>query len=1656
MKPIKLMWKRTLHLCFSLILVSSFSANLSAQPCDIIGPPPDAEITASGSDCTVTYTVQPATFTQGGAPGCRTYVTAVNGVALANPVPETGQIVLDVGENILTYAGADSAAGAAASNDTGVFTVTGLPTATGIACNDGIQVSLGTGCEAIVTPDMVLEGNYCYTAYTVDVEGADGTIYPFDESAGGAVIAAPGNYTVTVTDPSGNSCWSTIVAEDKVLPPVTCCDEITVPCYQSDLSPLASILGEVPNVSALNVDVPAGETIPVEFTFEAANTDNTVMDITVELDLPTNEPGSITVSLVSPDMDTVMILDMSGAVGCTQPNIAITLDDDAFDDHSDLVLAECGQCAEQAYCGDYKSVGFGLSSLVGAAIDGEWTLLVTNSSETQAISSGSALISITEQTSQICRPQIEKFNSDGQLINPNWSQIGVNEFEVTFAGNACSSIIATYSDVDLPFECTEDYLSGFTREWTFTATSGLSASSSCEQTIYFNKFGIDDVIYPPNFDGIDMPTIDCADFFDPANTSDILDPVTGVVGYPSLEFGALCSNFNVAATDVVLQTCGTSFKVIRQYLVTDWCTGEVDGHNQVIKVEDNFIAATAPIDFQVVGTDNQHDCTADIFVDPLGQGPNGYGFQFQAVIENCNDFSVTVGFLPAEPGTDQPVQGSVYTSATSLGNGEWLIPAIQAGPVWVRYSVEDECGNTADSFFEILVEDQSAPNAVCLEHTIAAIGETGCAKVRAESFDNGSFDNCGTVDFRARIMNSGDRYTEKVEFCCNQGYTCGTLEMVEFVVFDADLGDLEINGNFSNVPDGVQYSVCMVEIEFQDKIAPEFLSGPSDVTLACDVVIESAADLANYIDMTAFEVSDNCSNVSQTMNNVSFPVSANECGGGSRSFSWSVEDGCGNSDSYSVGVNFQTASPVTNVQFPFNSGNIEFFGCPEFGPDNPLTPEQIRAQAGTGLTFPTASDPACNSMASSFEDQYFPNVNDDGLCMKIVRTWTVIDWCTFDANSNSNDGVFVSSQIITFTDSNAPVINTPGPVNCATDVLYNSAENECQPFVKIILDASDDCEELDWDVSVVDCGGLFGTQSFNSPDISGFYTHGSIEVTATVTDICGNETTGVYTIQIPDCKAPTPYCLGEIVTVTLPSNLTTEIWANDFELGSFDDFASVNNCSACPDAGTDPLEYFFLDENGNYVPVLELSCDDIPNGQEATLSLDVWVVDPNGAPGFDRDFCTVELILQDNESEICPDITGGEGEGSSRGNVHMYDNRTINESVVVISSNQPEYPRSFTTGTDGDYVFTGLPTGSSYQIETVKNTGVLNGVSTLDILLIQRHLLSLTSFTNPYQYIAADANNSEYVSAADMVAIRNVILEKTSDFTNGQESWRFVDASTAFSDPTSPFPYDEQIAFTLNSDLTGQDFVAVKIGDVSNDASAAFDGSSITEVRGVPLRLSIPSTQYTAGEEVRLEVTSDNFEDILGMQFTLGNDASLTFDRFEAGLVNMSEEFAGFNYADEGKITVSWNTVAAITADLDDVLFTVVYTAMTDGSTDQITIDDSITSDEAYDNNLNVMDIDLVNGNSEVVAEGYSLYQNTPNPFSEVSTIAFSLPTSQEATLTIYDMSGRLLETFSGVYAKGLNEITVDSGTLQNESGVFYYQLSTNEFTATKKMILTN
>ncbi len=84
---------------------------------------------------------------------------------------------------------------------------------------------------------------------------------------------------------------------------------------------------------------------------------------------------------------------------------------------------------------------------------------------------------------------------------------------------------------------------------------------------------------------------------------------------------------------------------------------------------------------------------------------------------------------------------------------------------------------------------------------------------------------------------------------------------------------------------------------------------------------------------------------------------------------------------------------------------------------------------------------------------------------------------------------------------------------------------------------------------------------------------------------------------------------------------------------------------------------------------------------------------------------------------------------------------------------------------------------------------------------------------------------------------------------------------------------------------------------------------------------------------------------------------------------------------------------------------------------------------------------------------GYHLKQNRPNPFRQETTVEFILPQATSASLSIFDVTGKLLRTYYGDFAKGQNQVTVrfrDLGT----GGILFYRLRADDYTATKKMVL--
>ncbi|MCB0577150.1 MAG: T9SS type A sorting domain-containing protein, partial [Saprospiraceae bacterium] len=124
---------------------------------------------------------------------------------------------------------------------------------------------------------------------------------------------------------------------------------------------------------------------------------------------------------------------------------------------------------------------------------------------------------------------------------------------------------------------------------------------------------------------------------------------------------------------------------------------------------------------------------------------------------------------------------------------------------------------------------------------------------------------------------------------------------------------------------------------------------------------------------------------------------------------------------------------------------------------------------------------------------------------------------------------------------------------------------------------------------------------------------------------------------------------------------------------------------------------------------------------------------------------------------------------------------------------------------------------------------------------------------------------------------------------------------------------------------------------------------------------------------------------------------------------------------------------------------------------EMLAVSSRITRAEAYSGSNALMDVALrFNGQGGAVISGvgFELYQNQPNPFVHKTLIGFHLPEAAEATLTVYDETGRVLFTQKGQYGKGYNAVAIDRALL-NTMGVMYYKLETATDAATKMMIQT-
>lgn len=1191
-------------------------------------------------------------------------------------------------------------------------------------------------------------------------------------------------------------------------------------------------------------------------------------------------------------------------------------------------------------------------------------------------------------TSSICA----RACTEEQTILNQLATSTLNRPVFTDACNGSNLIYSKRDEVEV-LTCNDRYSKIIRRFWTITDQSGNSAQKT---QYYYIRRGVLSEVTPPmdrNYNcNLVIPRL--------PNGA----PTPQYAGFPG---NTGCSNIQTYYSDIIFELCGGGIKVFRHWNVIDWCTGGERTFGQTIKIEDDINpiitcprAATSPIDGQLVAAvvnTASHTCDAD------------WNVIAPTTITDCSSTTFAVTFKKAGanglPDLSKPFTSVDGATIVTGVYPNYKIEKLPLGRTLLLYTVTDACGNfsTCETFVDVV--DRTPPTAICEGFTVVSLDESGWAELYATSVDDHSLDNCAIDRFEIRRkLNTcagfpGDlEFSNKVNFCCSDVTTPESYIKVVLRVYDK-------SGNFNE---------CEADVRVQNKRPPVILCPPNRSLVCGDSRIDAwrAGNVA--FDTSYFSVptvSGVCTDLQ--FNSRILNVNINSCGVGTITRQWFV-----------VSNPTVTCNQILTVTAPaFSASLVTFPSDRVLSSCNPADahPDVLDSK-------PSVPASACRQIGISYTDQVFYDTPE--ACVKILRTWRVIDWCTHSSTQFIAERV----QTIKLTGTTAPRFTTP-----CTNQTLDTDPTSCEREVTVSVNAEDDCTDDDklkytWTLDLGNNGSI--DQTGTGKSFTRTLAKGTHRVSFTVENRCGIKSTCTYNITIRSTKKPTPICYREVVWV-MEADGSTEIWASDFDLKSE---------AAC--GGTEGLRFSF-NQAGNQ-PGRVFTCADIPNGQVARIPLNMYVIDTDN----NFDFCSVTLVLQDSPlTNACQDNPGLLPTVEGRITTEM--NEGVEEIEVGLTNLQNvEASAKKMTDQSGKYKFNGINVFDPMSIEAFKNNDPLNGVSTFDLVLIQRHILGIQKLTSPYQLLAADINNSRSITASDLVNLRKLILGVSLEFENNT-SWRFLPKEYVFDDPAFPFDFPKKINLdSIFEDKSNVDFVAVKVGDVNHSATVNANQQQV-ESRSSAFTMYTDLKEFKAGEQFRMEIKAGDMIHTTGTQFNLTFDPSvMNISGYEGGAFSLSDYNFNFSNIDRGILSVSYDKATGLKVDEDQVLFTLVFKSLRSGNTTALNIVDEYLKSEIYSAEMEIKGLRLqVRSKDTQVTDTAVLHQNEPNPFNGNTRIAFELPAQSEVAIRIFDVNGKEVFSRKSEYPKGYHTLAISREQLPS-GGVFYYQMEAGKFSATRKMIL--
>ena len=950
---------------------------------------------------------------------------------------------------------------------------------------------------------------------------------------------------------------------------------------------------------------------------------------------------------------------------------------------------------------------------------------------------------------------------------------------------------------------------------------------------------------------------------------------------------------------------------------------------------------------------------------------------------------------------------------------------LKAGVNQVRYVVSDNCTNSSECIVDITVRDNTEPVAICEQNTVISLSTSGSTLVAAEVFDDGSWDECGEVTSCAVKMSDVVAFRNLVPdtiiagvdhvLLSNYSVSCPLVDYVKGTVYDGaayinesdlcqpyinfcctDLGS-ELMVIYRAMDAGGNSSDCMVNVELQG--VGTTLVCPPAITREC-----VAVDFVTFDDPT---IVNDCG-VSYTFRN-EFDSDLNSCG---------------------LGVVVRTVRLV----------NVNGMVLPNVSCTQKLTIVPISNAAGPSITFPPdmlgldicslddltptalgsvpifGENAACSQLGFDFVDA----VAGSAGCYNITRTWTVIDWCTRDANGQFM--TYEGTQVITTDSPGGPVISANTPI------VFPIGTKECERNITVSASVMGGCTiGYNWSYSLFNVGENKVEAVGNDFTFTGLLPVGDYRMDWTTRDGCGNApATFEQFITVESTKAPKPVCLTSY-TLALNSAGSATLFPSLIDAGSF------HTCYP----NSDLLLRF--DEAGTTTQ-LTYGCADI----NTTNTVSLWVMLDVNHPVTRKAFCTTQVTIAEGQADCLVPPSGGNNLVVVSGNIYTEESHMIKSVEVSLEDTVMNM-----TEDDGSYAFQSMAMGAAYQVTPLKDINHLNGVSTLDLIMIQRHILGIDKLDSPYKQIAADVNSSDNIDGVDLVELRKLILGIYDEFPENT-SWRFLDESKELSDvdPWSTALNESYDIPLLESDMQ-IDFIGVKIGDVNNDAWSYELDSDRVDIRSQrwPLILKVENKTLFKGETATINVTTENYERVSGWQGTLN------FDSKVVSVISVIPQDLGvsdedFNVTD-GSITMSYADTEISDIENGTVLFQLQVAALETVETSELfSLSSDITRSEAYRGYSEevplLLEMEEAGVNRILVA--------IPNPFVEYTTIEFQLDKAGEVLFEFYDTQGRLLHDMTGQFESGSGAILVEGAALDVQ-GVIYIKMITDKTVSDFKMI---